>query len=115
MQNFDPNLFLQQNYSPINNLSDTLPGLILGSGGGAGLGALFASLTGASLPLTMGLGGLAGGILGGSINTGINGRRHSANVQQALAQLTPEQRAAVMQAYGEQMHVPMEDSILFKR
>lgn len=111
--NFDPNQFLQQHYAPMSSPSNVLPGLLLGGGGGAGLGALFASLAGAPLPLTMGLGGLAGGVLGGAVNAGINGRRHDANIQQALAQLTPEQRTAVMQAYGEQMHVPMKESVLF--
>lgn len=113
MVNFDPNQFLQQHYAPTSSPSNVLPGLLLGGGGGAGLGALFASLTGNPLPLAMGLGGLSGGLLGGAVNAGINAKQQDASLQQALAQLTPSQRAAVMQAYGEQMHVPMKESILF--
>jgi phage protein U len=112
MQNFNPEQFLQQYYAP--SAEDTvLPGALLGGGVGAGLSALFAKLSGNSLGLPMGIGAGAGALLGLFTNMDINSRKAASDRELALASLSPQQYDAVMKAYGEQMHVPMNQSVLF--
>lgn len=112
MQNFNPEQFLQQHYAPSTGAS-VLPGTLLGGGAGAGLGALFAKLTNNALGIPMGVGAGAGALLGALVNNGINTRKASTDREAALANLSSQQYADVMRAYGEQMHVPMNQSILF--
>ena len=111
---FNENQFVQQHYGKQPVSTKTLLGLGGGALGGAGLGGLFALLSGGSVLPYAGLGGLAGSVLGGAIGAGASMRDQQSTTEQALAQLTPSQRDAVMQAYGEQMHVPVKDSILFQ-
>lgn len=111
---FDANQFIQQHYGKQPISPKPLLGLGGGALGGAGLGGLFALLSGGNVLPYAGLGGLAGGLLGGAVGAGASMRDQQAATEQALAQLTPAQRNAVMQAYGEQMHLPMKDSVLFQ-
>lgn len=103
---FDANRFLNNQQSQAN-IQFPIAGTALGAGAGAGLGALFAQLTGAGVsPALIGLPALAGGIIGGAADFGNQARANDATYQQALSQLTPEEYKAVMQEYGRRMHLP---------
>lgn len=101
---FDPALWLDENeqlaYNPQVNPLPAIGGGALGGG----LGALFAKLTGKVHPALGLLGAVPGAMIGGIAAQGAANRRGEAAYNDALAQLTPEQQAAVMQEFGNRMH-----------
>ena len=101
---FDPALWLDENeqlaYDPQVNPLPALGGAI----GGGGLGALFAKLTGKVHPALGLLGAVPGAMIGGLVAQRAANRRGEAAYNDALAQLTPEQQASVMQEFGNRMH-----------
>lgn len=104
---FDAKAFLDNQEARYDSLQFPIAGTALGAGAGAGLGVLFAQLTGAGIsPALLGLPALTGGIIGGAADFGNQARANDATYQQALSQLTPEEYKAVMQEYGRRMHTP---------
>lgn len=103
---FDAKAFLD-NQEAQRDLQFPIAGTALGAGAGAGLGALFAKLSGAGIsPALLELPAVAGGVIGGLAQFRKQSDVHNAAYEQALAQLSPEEYDAVMQEYGRRMHTP---------
>ena len=108
------NEFLQQRYSqrPNSPLLGTGLGTVLGSAGGAGLGALFSKLTGAAGPLPAIAGGIGGGLLGLGIGgaAGLNATKQFQNDNvTAFNQLDPQSQQQAMQAWAAEMDAAAGD------
>jgi hypothetical protein len=104
---FDPAQWLDENGLMENSQANPMPVLGGALGGGAlggGLGALFAKLIGKVNPAVGLWGAVPGAMLGGIAAIRSSAKREQAAYNNALAQLTPEQQALVMQEYGNRMH-----------